>query len=124
MNILLWILAGVLAAIFLAVGLMTVLRPKEKLAAAGMGWVEGVNPVAVKALGALEVLAAVGLTLPALVDIAPILVPLAATGLIALMIGAAITHARQKETPAIMLNLVLLAMAAVVAWGRFGPHSF
>jgi hypothetical protein len=124
MNILLWILAGVLAAIFLAVGLMTVLRPKEKLAAAGMGWVEGVNPVAVKALGALEVLAAVGLTLPALVDIAPILVPLAATGLIALMIGAAITHARLKETPAIMLNLVLLAMAAVVAWGRFGPHSF
>ncbi|MEH0549143.1 DoxX family protein [Streptomyces sp. B21-105] len=124
MNILLWILAGVLAAIFLAVGLMTVLRPKEKLAAAGLGWVEGVNPVAVKALGALEVLAAVGLTLPALVDIAPILVPLAATGLIALMIGAAITHARQKETPMIMLNLVLLAMAAVVAWGRFGPHSF
>ncbi|WP_326585367.1 DoxX family protein [Streptomyces sp. NBC_00481] len=124
MHILLWILAGVLAAIFLAVGLMTVLRPKEKLAAAGMGWVEGVNPVAVKALGALEVLAAVGLTLPALVDIAPILVPLAATGLIALMIGAAITHARQKETPMIMLNLVLLAMAAVVAWGRFGPHSF
>ncbi|MGW7168537.1 DoxX family protein [Streptomyces sp. NPDC054884] len=124
MNILLWILAGVLAAIFLAVGLMTVLRPKEKLAAAGLGWVEGVNPVAVKAIGALEVLAAVGLTLPALVDIAPILVPLAATGLIALMIGAAITHARQKETPAIMLNLVLLAMAAVVAWGRFGPHSF
>ncbi|MGW0498025.1 DoxX family protein [Streptomyces sp. NPDC003007] len=124
MNILLWILAGVLAAVFLAVGLMTVLRPKEKLAAAGMGWVEGVNPVAVKTLGALEVLAAVGLTLPALVDIAPILVPLAATGLIALMIGAAITHARQKETPAIMLNLVLLAMAAVVAWGRFGPHSF
>ncbi|MEU0316788.1 DoxX family protein [Nocardioides sp. NPDC006273] len=124
MNMLLWVLAGVLAAIFLAAGLRTVLQPKEKLAAAGMGWVVGVNPVAVKALGALEVLAAVGLTLPALVDIAPILVPLAATGLIALMVGAAITHARQRETPMIVLNLVLLAMAAVVAWGRFGPHSF
>ncbi|NQD87767.1 DoxX family protein [Paenarthrobacter sp. CM16] len=122
MNVLLWILADVLAAIFLAVGLMAVLRPKEKLAAAGMGWVEGFNPAAVKAIGALEVLAAVGLTLPALV--AGILVPLAATGLIAFMVGAAITHARKKETPMIVLNLVLLAMAAVVAWGRFGPHSF
>lgn len=124
MNILLWILASVLAAIFLAAGLMKVFQPKEKLAAAGMGWVEGVEPAAVKALGALEVLAAVGLILPALVDIAPILVPLAATGLVVLMGGAAITHARQKETPMIMFNLVLLAMAAVVAWGRFGPHSF
>ena len=40
------------------------------------------------------------------------------------MIGAAITHARRGETKNIIINVVLLAMAAVVAWGRFGPYSF
>jgi hypothetical protein len=40
------------------------------------------------------------------------------------MVGAVITHARRRELPMIAGNLVLLALAAVVAWGRFGPYSF
>jgi hypothetical protein len=40
------------------------------------------------------------------------------------MAGAALTHLRRKEPPAIAINLVLLVLAAVVAWGRFGPYSF
>jgi hypothetical protein len=39
-------------------------------------------------------------------------------------VGAAITHARRKESQAIVFNVVLLVLAAVVAWGRFGPYSF
>ncbi len=124
MNIVLWILAGLLAAAFAAAGLMKLTQPKDKLAASGMGWTEQFSPGAIKAIGALEVAAAIGLILPALLDIAPILVPLAALGLVLMMIGAAITHARRKETPMIGANLVLLALAAVVVWGRFGPYAF
>jgi uncharacterized membrane protein YphA (DoxX/SURF4 family) len=122
-NVVLWIIAAVLAAAFLAAGLTKLSQPKEKLAAS-MGWVEDFSPGMVKTIGALEVLAAIGLILPAALDIAPVLVPLAATGLVLLMIGAAITHARRREQQMIVINAALLALAAVVAWGRFGPYSF
>lgn len=124
MNVTLWIIAGLLAVLFLAAGLMKSTQPKEKLASSGMDWVESFSPGAVKTIGALEALAGIGLILPAAVDIAPIFVPLAATGLVLVMIGAMIFHARRKETQAILMNVVLLALAAVVAWGRFGPYAF
>ncbi|GAB2717995.1 DoxX family protein [Arthrobacter bambusae] len=124
MNITLWIIAGVLAVAFLAAGAMKVSQPKEKLAASGMGWTGDFAPGTVKTIGLLEVLAAIGLILPAILGILPVLVPLAATGLAALMAGAAIIHARRKEASMIGVNAVLLILAAVVAWGRFGPFSF
>lgn len=124
MNLALWIIAGLLAAAFLAAGIMKLTQPKETLATSGLAWTEDFSPGAVKAIGALEVLAAIGLILPAALDILPVLVPVAALGLVALMVGAMVTHARRKETPALAINLVLLALAAVVVVGRFGPESF
>jgi hypothetical protein len=124
MNIALWIIAALLAVAFLASGAMKLTRPKEKLAASGMGWAEDFSAGAVKAIGTLEVLAAVGLILPAALDIAPVLVPLAALGLLLLMLGASITHLRRHEAQGRVVTLVLLAVAAVVVWGRFGPYSF
>ncbi len=124
MNIALWIIAGLLAVAFLAGGALKLIQPKEQLAAAGMGFVEDFSAGAVKAIGILEVLAAVGLILPAALGIAPVLVPLAAVGLVLLMVGAAITHLRRHEGQAIVVNLALLGLAALVAWGRFGPQSF
>jgi uncharacterized membrane protein YphA (DoxX/SURF4 family) len=123
MDVVLWIIAGLLALAFLGAGLTKLVQPKEKLAAT-MGWVDDFSPGTVKLIGALEVLAAVGLVLPAALDVVPVLVPLAAVGLVALMIGAAVTHARRRETPMIAVNVVLLVLAVVVAWGRFGPYSF
>ena len=124
MNIALWIIAGLLAAGSLGSGAMKLARPKEKLAASGMGWVEDFSAGAVKSIGILEVLAAVGLILPAALGIAPVLVPLAAVGLVVLMVGAIITHLRRHEAKAIVENLAVLALAGLVAWGRFGPQSF
>jgi hypothetical protein len=124
MNVALWIIAGLLAVAFLAGGAVKLTQPKEKLAASGMGFVEDVSAGTVKAIGALEVLAAVGLILPAVLDIAHVLVPLAAVGLVLLMVGAIITHLRRHEAQAIVVNLALLALAVLVAWGRFGPQSF
>ena len=124
MNIALWIVAGLMAATFLASGATKLAQSKEKLAASGMPVVEDFSAGAVKAIGILEVLAAVGLILPAVLDIAPVLVPLAAVGLVLLMVGAIITHLRRHEAQAIVVNLALLALAVLVAWGRFGPQSF
>ncbi|RAS57146.1 DoxX-like protein [Lentzea atacamensis] len=125
MNIVLWILASLLAAVFLAAGAAKLAQPKEKLTASpNMAWATGFSPGLIKLIGAVEVLAAIGLILPAALDIVPVLVPLAAVGLVLVMIGAAATHARRRETQAIVTNIVLLAVAAVVAWGRFGPYSF
>ena len=124
MNVVLWIVAGLLAVAFLTSGLMKLSQPKKKLADSGMGWTEDFSDGAVKGIGALEVLGAAGLILPAALDIVPVLVPIAATGLALLMLGAAVTHARRKESTNIVVNIVLLALAAFVAWGRFGPYAF
>jgi uncharacterized membrane protein YphA (DoxX/SURF4 family) len=124
MNVVLWIIAAALAVAFLAAGFMKLTQPKEKLYENGMAWTEDFSPGMVKAIGLLEALAAVGLVLPAAVDVLPVLVPLAALGLVAVMVGAAITHARRREPQMIVINGVLLALAAVVVWGRFGPYSF
>src|SRR3712207_2716944 len=121
MNVVLWVLAGVLAAAFLAAGAMKLARSKEQLASSGMAWVEDFSPAMVKLIGLLEVLAAIGLVLPPALDIAPVLAPVAALGLVLMMLGAAVVHVRRKELNTIAPSLVLLVLAAVLAWGRFGP---
>lgn len=124
MNIALWIVAGVLAAAFLAAGLMKATKPKAALAESGLAWVEDFSPGQVKAIGALEVLGAIGLILPAALDIAPVLTPLAATGLAVTMVGAAAVHLRRGEKQMVPINVVLFALAAFVAVMRFGPNAF
>ncbi|MFI6236582.1 DoxX family protein [Micromonospora sp. NPDC050784] len=125
MNLALWIAAGLLAAVALTGGITKTFVPKEKLATAnGGGWTGDASVGFVKTLGVLELLAAVGLILPAVLDIAPVLVPVTAVCWILLMVGAMITHLRHGEARFIVLNLVYLAMAAFVAWGRLGPEPF
>ncbi|MGW0418895.1 DoxX family protein [Streptomyces sp. NPDC003015] len=125
MNVALWAVAALLALVFLGAGAAKLAQQKEKLTASpSMGWAEEFSPGAIKAIGLLEVLAALGLILPAAVDIAPVLVPLAATGLALTMLGAAITHSRRGELQSVVVNVILLALTVFVAWGRFGPHSF
>jgi hypothetical protein len=123
MNLSLWIVAGLLAVVFLA-GSAKLFVPKKKLATMpGGGWAEDFSPGTLKAIGAVEALAVVGLILPAALDIAPVLVPLAALGGVLLMVGAVITRLRRHEV-AVVVDLAYLSMAAFVVWGRFGPESF
>jgi hypothetical protein len=72
-----------------------------------------------KLIGTLEVLAAIGLMLPAVTGILTMLTPLATVGLVLTMIGAALTHLRRNENQMIIGNLILLMLAAFVAYGRF-----
>ena len=73
MNLALWIVAGLLAVVFLVASAGKLFVPKEKMAgmSASSRWVEDFSPGALKAIAVLELLAAVGLILPAALDIAP-----------------------------------------------------
>ncbi|WP_040691033.1 DoxX family protein [Nocardia vinacea] len=125
MNVVLWVVASLLAVVFVGSGLTKIVRSKQKLASSGMGWAEDFSPGAIKVLGVLQIAGAIGLILPAALNIAPILVPVAALGLAVMMGGAAMVHRRRNDEPKmIWLNIVLLIFAALVAWGRFGPYAF
>jgi uncharacterized membrane protein YphA (DoxX/SURF4 family) len=124
MNLALWIIAIVLAVAFAGSGLMKLVVPKDKLFTAGQGWAQDYSSTNIRLIGLVEVLGAVGLVLPAALHIAPILVPLAAVGLALVMVGAIVVHARRKEPMNIVVNVVLIVLAVIVAWGRFGPYSF
>lgn len=117
MNIALWIIQGLLAVLFTMAGGMKLTQPKEQLAAR-MGWVNDFSAGTVKLIGGLELLGAIGLIAPVLTGILPWLTPLAALGLVLTMIGAAITHLRRGENQGIIANVVLLLLAAFVAYGR------
>jgi uncharacterized membrane protein YphA (DoxX/SURF4 family) len=120
MNVLAWVLAGLLAALYLTAGATKLLQPKEKLLAQGnMNWVEDFDGNQLKAIAALEILGAVGLILPWALGIAPVLTPIAAVGLAVIQAGAIRTHLRRGEKQVLPLNAVLLVVAVVVAVLRF-----
>ncbi|MGW0948182.1 DoxX family protein [Streptomyces sp. NPDC002623] len=125
MNLTLWIAAGLLAAVALAAGGSKAFIPKARLAAQHGGeWTQDASAGFIKTLGILELLAGVGLILPAVLDTAPVMVPVTAVCWIALMVGAMITHGRLGQSKLVLLNTVYLALAVFIAWGRFGPWSF
>ena len=118
MGIALWVAQVLLAVAFLGAGATKLSQPKEKLAK-NMAWVEDFSQPAVRLIGALEVLGAIGVVLPALTGILPWLTPLAALGLVLLMVGAALTHLRRTEYGNVAVNALLLILAAFVVYGRF-----
>src|SRR5882757_158382 len=124
MNPALWIIAIVLAAVFAASGLMKQFVPKDKLVTSGQGWAHDFSPTSIRLIGLAEILGAIGLVLPAATHIVPILVPLAAVGLALVRAGAVVVHARRNEAMNVAVNVLLIALAVFVAWGRFGPYSF
>jgi hypothetical protein len=125
LNLLLWIVTVLLATVLL-ISTAKMFVPRERIAAVGhtAEWVMDFSPGALRAIGVLEILAVAGLILPAVLDIAPILVPVTATCVALLFLGAAIMRLRRGERATIVADLVYLALAVFVAWGRFGPESF
>src|SRR3979409_1825834 len=98
MNLALWIMAIVLAAVFAGSGLMKQFVPKDKLVTSGQGWAQDFSPTSIRLIGLAEILGAIGLVLPAAVHAAPILGPLAEGGVILVMVGATVVHARRNAT--------------------------
>jgi uncharacterized membrane protein YphA (DoxX/SURF4 family) len=119
MNIVLWIVQGILAAMFMMAGAMKLMKSKEEMVDQ-MGWVEDFSQGQIRGIGILELMGAVGLILPLALNIISILTPLAAIGLALNMVGAFLTHLRRKEiVPMGVMNMMLFAMAVFVAIFRF-----
>ncbi|WP_329070916.1 DoxX family protein [Amycolatopsis sp. NBC_01480] len=120
MNIALWIVQVFLAAVYLAAGGLKVVRPRERLVATGnLDWMKDSSDAGVKAVGLVEILGALGVVLPWLTGIAPILTPIAAVGLVVVQIGALRVHLVRNERRPLPANVLLLLLAAFVAAGRF-----
>ncbi|HEX2145903.1 MAG TPA: DoxX family protein [Glycomyces sp.] len=125
MNIALWIAAGLLATVLL-ISTSKAFVPREKMAATSHAaeWVMDFSPGALRTLAFLEFLAAIGLILPALLDIAPFMVPVTASCVALLFAGAVTMRFRRGERKTVLADLVYLFIAVFVVWGRFGPWSF
>lgn len=108
-----WVVAGALAALFLAAGATKLVRSRPALAASGMRYVDDFTDGQVKLIGVAEMMGAVGLIVPMLTGIAAVLSPVAAAALTVLMAGAVATHTRRDET--FMVPLVLAVASAGVA---------
>lgn len=126
MNTALWIITGFLTVLFLVSGIGKLFVPRDRMAKMGSAtqWVLGFSPGALKTIGAAETLGAVGLVLPAVTGIVPVLVPLAALGLTLLMAGAVILRIRRREPKVALLDGFYLALTAFVAIGRFAIEPF
>lgn len=112
-NTWLWIVQGVLAALFLFTGVMKLVLPAQAL----QGPIP-LSPGFLKFIGVCEVLGAIGLVVPWLTRIQPVLTPIAASGLVVIMIGATVLTAMSMSVVTALGPLVLGVLAAIVARNR------
>jgi uncharacterized membrane protein len=120
MNRALWIVQILLGVYFVAVGVMHFIVPDGL--PAQMSWMYDLSTGLHAVSGIAEILGGLGLILPAITGIRTELVPLAATGLALVMVGAIIYHIDRSETQNILFNVVLIAGLGFVAYGRFRLH--
>lgn len=116
LNFWLWAAAGLLAVAYLMAGGMKATQPIDKLAGQ-MKWPADF-PRLTRFVGVSELLGAIGLILPLLTGVLAWLTPLAALCLVAVQVLAIGFHVMRKEPQILPANLILLALAAFVAWGR------
>ncbi len=102
MNFALWVVSGFLALVFAASGGLKLLRSRDALLTQPeMAWARDFTPGSIKLIGLAEVLGAMGLVLPRVLGVIPVLTPIAAGYLALLMSGAVVTHVRRHESSAV-----------------------
>ncbi|WP_432744377.1 DoxX family protein [Streptomyces sp. JH002] len=115
MTVAYWIVAALLAVFYLYAGGKKVAQSQEQLRPM-MGWVDRVPMPAVRTIGVLEVLGAVGLILPPLTGVAPWLALASAIGLLLVQVGGIVVHLSRGEARLIGLNIGLLVAAGTAGW--------
>jgi len=125
MNIVLWIVQVLLALLFLFAGGTKLILSIEEMQAMGSPNQIVFPALFVRFIGVCEVLGALGLILPGIFRVRPELTPLAATGLIVIMVGAIVTTLKSGDVAPALLPLVMLILLAFVAYGRtkLAPQS-
>lgn len=116
MNVILWIAQVLLAVTFIWAAAMKLFQPADKLAEM-WPWTAD-NAGLVKFTGVIDLLAGIGLVLPALLRIQPKVTIFAAYGAVALMIAASVFHITRGETSKIGVNIFIAVLAIFIAWGR------
>lgn len=117
MNVVLWIVQALLAAVYVLVGGAKAFQSLEGLSKR-MTWVRAVPAGLVRFIGIAELLGAIGLILPMVTTIAPWLTVAAAAGLVLVQVCAITFHVSRHETRAVPSNVVLLLLAVLVLIGR------
>jgi uncharacterized membrane protein YphA (DoxX/SURF4 family) len=117
-NIIAWTLQILLGAMFLMTGVMKSIQPLDQLATS-LPWVKDASVAFVRFIGVAELLAGLGLILPSVLKYKTFLTPLAALGVVLIMIGATVFHISRGETGVIGMNIIIAALAIYVAWARY-----
>ena len=115
MKIAYWVVAALLAGLYLFAGGSKLVRSKEALAPM-MGWVDTISMPVVRMIGAVEILGAIGLVLPPLTGVLPVLALVAAAGFLVLQLLATALHLSRGEARLTGLNWVLIVLAGVEVW--------
>lgn len=118
LNIALWIAQVAFGSLFLVAGFTKLTLPIPELAVS-MNYADDIPESMMRFIGLSELLGGIGLLLPSLLRIKPVLTPLAAAGLATVMLLAIVFHIMRGEFPVVIFNLVLGSVAAFIAWGRF-----
>lgn len=120
MHRLTWVLQLLFGIYFLAIGMMHFVVPQGL--PAQMAWMYDLSPTLHAASGAAEILGGLGLLLPSVTRIKPVLTPLAAVGLIVVMLGAAAWHGSRGEVANLAMNLIVAALLGLIAYMRLRVH--
>ncbi len=115
MTVAYWTIAVLLATLYLFSGGKKAVQSRDQLRPM-MGWVDDVPLALIRAVGVLEVLGAIGLVVPPLVDLAPGLAIAAAVGLLLVQVGGIALHVSRREFKELPFNVVLLALAGAAVW--------
>lgn len=122
-EIILWIIQGLLAFVFLYSGVSKALLNEKTLVAKGQTGVEGLPTLFIKFIGIAEITGALGLILPGLLDMHLHLTWISAFCLGAIMMPAAMVHAKRGEYKTIGINVIIFALAIFVAYGRMMSNA-
>lgn len=120
MHKLTWVLQLFMGVYFVAIGIMHFIVPDGL--PAQMAWMYDLSPTLHMVAGAAEIVGGLGLLLPSLTRIKPSLTPLAAVGLIVVMLGAAMWHIPRAEIVNVVTNVVVAALLGVIAYVRYRTH--
>lgn len=118
MNTTLWVLQSLLAAAFILPGYGKLFSSKEQHLADGH-LRPGASVLPIRVFGALEWLGCVGIIVPWLTGILPVLTPIAAAGFALIMTAGLVHHARKREFKMLPMLALILVLAVIVAWFRF-----
>lgn len=117
MNTILWILQSLMALTFLVPGIFKLIYSEKKLVASGMTGVEGLPISLIRFIGVSEILGAIGLILPKLLNIMPVLTMVSAICLSLIMIPAVVISYKRQEYKKVFINAIIFLICIFIACG-------